>query len=87
MYNEADLETILCALDEVRGLVKTAIGRKPALLDTDGAAAYLGLMPSYMNKLRRGVDGPPYIKIGDSVRYHIDDLNKWIKEKERRGNR
>lgn len=82
---ENKLELILCSLDELREMVAAAIGHKPKLLDVEAAAQYLGLRPSYMNKLRNSVSGPPYIKIGDCVRYNVDDLNKWIKEKERRG--
>lgn len=87
MRNECDLELVLCALDELRGKVKAAIGHKPALLDVEAAAQYLGLSPAYMNKLRRGGNGPLYIKVGDSVRYHIDDLNAWLAGRERRGGR
>ena len=82
---ENELELILCTLDELVSQVKAAIGYRPALLDVEGAAQYLGLSVPYMNNLRRGVDGPPYIKIGDCVRYDVDDLNAWIKSRERRG--
>ena len=82
-----ELELILCAVDELRDMVRAAIGHKPKLLDAEAAAQYLGLSAGYVNRLRSGVNGPPYIKIGDFVRYDVDDLNKWIQEKERRGKR
>lgn len=80
-----ELELIRCTLEDVCAKLKSAAGYKPALLDVEGAAQYLGLSVPYLNNLRRGVDGPPYIKIGDLVRYHVDDLNAWIKSRERRG--
>lgn len=84
---ENKLELILCELDELREMVVAAIGHKPKLLDVEAAAQYLGLSAGYVNRLRNGVNGPPYIKIGDCVRYDVDDLNRWIKEKDRRGKR
>lgn len=84
--DENGLELILCCLEELAAKVKLAIGHKPVLLDVESAAQYLGLKVSYMNKLRRGNDGPPYIKVGDSVRYHVDDLNEWLRSYKRRGN-
>lgn len=87
MHEVDELELIRCTLEDVCARLKAAAGYKPVLLDVEGASQYLGLSVAYLNNLRRGVDGPAYIKIGDSVRYHIDDLNAWIKSKERRGKR
>lgn len=80
-----ELDAIKIELDTLSKRVGAAIKRKPALLTTEEAADYCGLSEAYMLKLRRGVDGPAYIKIGENVRYHIGDLNTWIRGKERRG--
>jgi len=50
------------------------------------AAAYIGMSRSYLAQSR--MDGrvvgrtpaPPFIKIGRSVRYLIEDLNAWLDE-------
>lgn len=48
------------------------------------AAAYIGmsvpfLRQSRMEGNRQGrTPGPPFIKIGRSVRYHISDLDSWL---------
>lgn len=47
-------------------------------LDTKGAAAYLRLSPSFLNQSRVSGDGPPYIKLGHSVRYKRGDLDAWM---------
>ena len=83
--DESRLELILCCLEELEAKVRAAIGHRPVLLDVEEAAQYLSLKESYLNKLRRGNDGPPYIKVGDSVRYHVDDLNEWLRSHKRRG--
>ncbi len=79
------LEIILACIEDLESAVRAAIGYKPALLDLEAAAQYLNLKESYLNKLRRGVDGPPYIKVGDSVRYPVEDLDNWLRAQTRRG--
>ena len=49
-------------------------------LDTKGAAAYLKLSPSFLNQSRVRGDGPPFRKLGHSVRYKRDDLDLWMDE-------
>lgn len=48
------------------------------LLDTEGAARRLGLSRSTLEKLRVYGGGPPYLKLGRSVRYRCDDLSSWL---------
>ena len=47
-------------------------------LDTKDAAAYLSCSPSFLNQRRVRGGGPPYIKLGHSVRYKRDDLDAWM---------
>ena len=46
-------------------------------LNTRQAAAYLQISASTLNKLRVYGDGPPFVKIGRSVRYRRSDLDVW----------
>ena len=47
-------------------------------LDTRQAAAYLGLSPSTLNRMRVTGDGPPYSKVGRRVIYDAGDLDRWV---------
>ena len=55
--------------------------KKPpgALLTTKEAAAVLRVSPSWLAKARMTGDGPPYIKIGRSVRYRDCDVSQFTK--------
>ncbi|MGO6898741.1 helix-turn-helix transcriptional regulator [Rhizobium ruizarguesonis] len=54
------------------------------MLRTQGAAEYLNLSVSTLNKLRLTGDGPSYIKLGKSVVYDPADLDEWLSSKRRR---
>ncbi len=43
-------------------------------------AAYIGMSRAFLRAARtgRGTAGPPYIKIGRSVRYLVADLDAWV---------
>jgi hypothetical protein len=59
---------------------------RPALLDTEQAARYLGISANTLRKYR--VDGniggrtpaPGYLKLGESVRYEWEELGRWTRE-------
>ena len=55
---------------------------KDHLLTEQQAAAYLKMSRSWLSKTRMAQHPrrPPYIKIGKSIRYDIEDLDKWVKE-------
>jgi len=44
------------------------------------AARYIGMSRSWLAQARmnRNPDAPPYLKIGRSVRYLVDDLDEWL---------
>ncbi|RUV07450.1 DNA-binding protein [Mesorhizobium sp. M1A.F.Ca.IN.020.03.2.1] len=50
----------------------------PKTLRTDGAARYVGLSVSTLEKLRLTGAGPEYIKLGRTVVYKPEDLDAWI---------
>jgi len=53
-----------------------------ALLDTEQAARFLGLSPRTLaNKRVDGIETPPHIKIGRSVRYDPRDLEAFLAER------
>ena len=56
----------------------------PLYVDTEGAAALLGLSRSSLEKYRhfRNEDGPPYVVFGRSaIRYHTPSLLEWAQER------
>lgn len=51
------------------------------LLTVPEAAAFLRLSGSWLAKARMRGDGPPYLKLGRSVRYPQDALRQWMKSR------
>lgn len=54
------------------------------LFNTKQAATRLNLSSSTLNKLRLTGGGPQFVKLGASVRYRLDDLDKWVATQVRR---
>ena len=56
------------------------------LLTTEEVAQITGMSKSWFEHQRwlGGEEGPPYIKIGRSVRYRTADLQRWLEQAERR---
>jgi len=54
----------------------------PRLLSVKQASLYTGLSESTLNNARWRGDGPPYIKLGRSVRYRAKDLLSYIDTRE-----
>jgi hypothetical protein len=54
-----------------------------ALLTPKEAAFFLKVSGSWLAKSRMRGDGPPYIRIGRSVRYRLEDLVRWLKGQQR----
>ena len=51
------------------------------LLTPEAAAGFLQVSPSWLAKARERRDGPPYIRVGRSVRYREAGLVEWIKSR------
>jgi excisionase family DNA binding protein len=61
-----------------------AINPTPSL-SVSGAAEYIGVSVSYLNKLRSAGGGPIYTKIGSRrVVYRLTDLDEWLSAGRRR---
>ena len=54
----------------------------PRLLSVKQASLYTGLSESTLNNARWRGEGPPYIKLGRSVRYRARDLLSYIDTRE-----
>ncbi len=54
------------------------------LLTTEQAAAIIRMRPSFLEARRWRGKGPPFLKIGRSVRYRPEDLAAWTEERLRR---
>lgn len=52
-------------------------------IDTEKAAARIGKSASWLNHARQTGDGPPYRKVGRSVLYHVEDVDRWLESKTR----
>lgn len=57
-----------------------ARGGSPYLLSKE-AARYLRVEPQTLAKMRMQKRGPKYDKRGRFIRYHIADLDAWLKER------
>ncbi len=53
-------------------------------LATADAAAYLGLSPATLEKWRVQGGGPPFERLGRSVRYKVTALDAWASERSAR---
>ena len=62
----------------------TDSGAHKMMLRTDGAARYVGLSISTLEKLRLTGNGPEYIKLGRAVVYAPNDLDAWIEGNRRK---
>lgn len=51
------------------------------LLDEEAAAPLVGMTVSTLQKKRVTGDGPPYVKMGRSVRYRPEDLEQYVAER------
>ena len=62
-----------------------SIGERNAeILDTNGAAEYLGFQPQTLAIWRTtGRYGLPFLKLGRLVRYRKSDLDKWLASRRR----
>lgn len=49
-----------------------------AMLSVIEAACYLGLSPHTMNGWRYRGTGPPFHRLGSSVRYRREELETWL---------
>jgi predicted DNA-binding transcriptional regulator AlpA len=58
-------------------------GRAERLLTPRDAATVLRLSPSWLAKARMRGDGPPYVKLGRSIRYREEGLFQWLKSRAR----
>lgn len=60
-------------------------------LNEDEAAGYINMSSHYLRKARTSelsgvkAPGPPFIRIGRSIRYLRDDLDAWLSTRERVG--
>ena len=61
---------------------KTATGFERLLTARD-AANFLRLSPSWLAKARMAGSGPPYIKLGRSIRYSETALLLWMRAHQR----
>ena len=54
------------------------------MLDSDGAAKYLGISVSYLKKLRQLGGGPKYNRLfaRKGIRYSLCELNTWLATRE-----
>jgi excisionase family DNA binding protein len=56
----------------------------PEYLTEKEAAEILKVSPYTLAKLRKEGNGPPYVKIGGSIRYIKETIQEWVKAQERR---
>ena len=54
-----------------------------ALLNEKEAARFLSMSYRTLQSLRSAGEGPPYLKLGRSIRYRRSDLMSWIEKSQR----
>lgn len=53
-------------------------------VDVRGLAEITGISASTWNKRRLTGDTPPFVRVGKSVRYHVETAKNWLAARERR---
>lgn len=69
-------------IDKIEDAVKRALLARPSSpwLDSEGAASYLGCTPGTLKTWRTRGEGPRYhVFNGKSVRYHVDELDAFVR--------
>ena len=51
------------------------------LLTSEEVSEYLGLSPHTIEMWRRKKVGPPWVKVGRSVRYKESDVSSWVERR------
>ena len=75
-------------MDEDDDILRARAARRGTpFLNTEQAAAYLGLSERKLRRLREGCKGPRYRLHGRLIRYHIDDLLIWSRSSSPRSER
>jgi hypothetical protein len=62
---------------------KSSSRQAPTVLDTRGAADFLGVSARTLEGLRVRGGGPRYAKVGGSVRYRLASLEEYLRQQER----
>jgi predicted DNA-binding transcriptional regulator AlpA len=53
----------------------------PEYISTEDAARLTGLSVAWLERSRWAGDGPPYVKLGKAVRYPLDELRLFMRER------
>lgn len=82
----AELNQLAEVIAEKLAIKITTISESP-WLDTRKAADYLGVSTQFLEGARHYENGrgPAYHRVGRLIRYHRDDLDKWLAEGRIRG--
>jgi predicted DNA-binding transcriptional regulator AlpA len=64
-------------------LQSTLISARDRLLTTEETADLLRLSTSWLAKARMRGDGPPFVKLGGSVRYVESSVIRWMRAQQR----
>lgn len=51
------------------------------VMRTPEAARYISKSPSWLNKSRTNLSGPPFMRLGSTVVYHAADLDAWMRQR------
>lgn len=54
------------------------MNQEPIAVDEQAASALTGVSVSSLQKMRMRGDGPPYVKLGQRVRYQPSTLREWV---------
>jgi predicted DNA-binding transcriptional regulator AlpA len=63
--------------------VDEAAANEPRYVDEATAAAVTSMSRAWFQRARWAGTGPPYIKLGRSVRYRLDELISWFEARKR----
>lgn len=79
----SDVRLVQLEPDADRGAHDDVAGRLPAIVTPDQLAAWLGVDPKTLETWRYAGGGPPWFKMGRTIRYRVAAVAGWIEAQER----
>ena len=82
--DQQTIETIAEAVAEriLRELPRGRVPVTPEYLTADQVSQMTGFSPKALENYRSKRSGPPFLKVGHSVRYRADDVRAWVESEE-----
>jgi excisionase family DNA binding protein len=84
LNSAASIEGLRASIEDLRDYLRATPMSTIVLLTPREAAKHLRCSERTLERHRLVGDGPPFVKIGASIRYPLSELEKWLADRLRR---